>query len=869
MPITAPPPPISRLGLLRGFLVIFAPLGVLLIVAGLMHYYTLYETDRVSREANEKLNVSLARRMVATDISSVARDLAFLAHHIEQQGLFQLSAEERQQRITLEFSAFIDKKALYDQIRFLDANGMESVRVNNIDGKSSPVTSDALQNKSSRYYFHEAFRLGRDKIYLSPLDLNIESGHIEYPLKPVMRFASPLFDLFGRKRGVIVLNYFGERLIENFTYAAANIADHIELINSDGYWLSHPVSDNEWGFMLGNDNMMPKRYPSAWQQIATENSGQFENQNGLFTFATLYPTMVALETSDPEAADNDTLVGADRFWKIVSRVTPEKLTITFPAFLQIHAALYTAMFMLLLIGSWILALTRQQHRLAEAQNEYEQRFRHTLENIELVAVALDRHGTVRFCNDYFLKLTGWSLNEVVNHQWLDKFVPEEAKDDAGQILASMASPEHFPAQFETLILTKNGQQLLINWNSTLTYGAQNRVIGVTGIGEDITDKRHTEAQLRKLGRAVEQSPSTVMITNIKGEIEYVNPKFIEITGYQAEEVIGQNPSILKSGEKSASEYANLWATVNSGREWRGEFHNRKKNGQLFWESASISGIRGPDGDITHFLAVKEDITERKRLEQKVEAHNRELVRTQALAAMGRMASMIAHDLRNPLSSVKMTLQILSKQKNNRDSSKADELRAISLEQIRYMEDILSDMLTYSRPDALKPEWLTIEKVMDMAIGLSQRKLDELGVNLTVNYQPGLPTLHCDATKLHQTFSNLLVNAAQATEGSDEPEVSVDVLLELGSTGTGIRIEICDNGCGIKADDLDRIFEPFFTTRAQGTGLGLAIVKRIVEQHQGAIAMRVNASGGTCASILLPTAPQIVVAPEPMMKSKRL
>ncbi len=861
MPITSPPPPISQLGLLRAFLAIFAPLAVLLLLASLMHYYTLYETDRVSREANEELNVSLAKRMIVTDISSVARDLAFLARHIERQGLFQISKQERERRISLEFSAFAEKKALYDQIRFLNIEGMEIVRINYTNGRVREVTGPALQNKSNRYYFREAFALSKDKIYLSPLDLNIEGGHIERPLKPVIRFATPLFDLSGKKQGVVVLNYFGQRLIENFTYAAANIADHIALTNSDGYWLSNPNPDDEWGFMLGNNNRsMKQRYPNAWQQISTEYSGQFENNNGLFTFATIKPTRVALETSDPMANDNDALVGTDSYWKIISRVTPEALTTTLPAFIQVHAALYFIMLVLILAGSWILALTRQKHRLAEAQSEYEQRFRHTLENIELVAVALDRRGTVRFCNDYFLKLTGWRLDEVVNHQWLDKFIPEKARDDAGQILASMASPENFPSQFETPILTKDGQQRQINWNSTLSYDLQNKVIGITGIGEDTTDKRHTEEQLRKLSQAVEQSPSTVMITNIHGEIEYVNPKFIEVTGYQANEVIGLNPSILKSGEKSTQEYANLWSTIISGREWRGEFHNRKKNGELFWESASITGIRGPEGNITHFLAVKEDITERKRLEQKIEAHHRELAKTEALAAMGRMASMIAHDLRNPLSSVKMTLQILSKQKSTRNSSKADELRAISLEQIRYMEEILSDMLTYSRPDALKPEWLTVEKVMDMAIGLAQRKIDETGVELITNYQPGLPTLHGDATKLRQIFSNLLANAAQATENCEKPEVTVDVMLDLGDTGTGIRIEIRDNGCGITPKDQERLFEPFFTTRAQGTGLGLAIVKRMVEQHQGSIELLANKEGGTCASIVLPTTPKTINTP---------
>ena len=173
-----------------------------------------------------------------------------------------------------------------------------------------------------------------------------------------------------------------------------------------------------------------------------------------------------------------------------------------------------------------------------------------------------------------------------------------------------------------------------------------------------------------------------------------------------------------------------------------------------------------------------------------------------------------------------------------------------------MEEILSDMLTYSRPDALKPEWVTIDKVIDMAISLSQRRLDEHRVNITLNYHTGLPTLHADATKLRQVFTNLISNAAQSTECSDTPSIGIDVMLELGHEGTGIRIEICDNGCGINAEEKERIFEPFYTRRAKGTGLGLAIVKRILDQHQATISVEENVPAGSCISVVLPIRPQL-------------
>ncbi|WP_419613807.1 PAS domain S-box protein, partial [Thiolapillus sp.] len=474
------------------------------------------------------------------------------------------------------------------------------------------------------------------------------------------------------------------------------------------------------------------------------------------------------------------------------------------------------------------------HRIAEAQRDYEQRFRHTLENIDLAAVALNRQGRVTFCNNHFLDITGWERDDVIGKNWIKKFVVDEDQEQVSGIIRKMDTPQSFPSHLELQVKTRDGEPRLITWNNTLSYDSKGEVIGVTGIGEDITEMRRTESELLKLYQAVEQSPSSVVITNPQGDIEYVNPKFTEVSGYSAEEVIGRNPRLLKSGETSREEYSNLWDTIRNGGEWRGEFHNRRKNGELFWEAAAISAIRDNEGNITSILAVKEDITEKKRLEKEVEKQNRELALAETMAAMGRMASMIAHDLRNPLSSVKMTLQILDKKADPAVSADTNELCHISLEQIRYMEEILSDMLSYSRPDALKPEWIPIDKVIDLSIGMSQRRRHKKKITLHTQYHSGLPTIYADATKLRQVFSNLIANAFQATIDSDSPQVSIEAMIELGHEGTNVRIDICDNGCGINAEDQKRMFEPFFTTRAKGTGLGLAIVKRILDQHQANI-----------------------------------
>ncbi len=842
-------------GLSRGFLRIFIPLAGLLAVVMGAHYFSEYRSARITREASETLNVDLARRMIGTDIAGVVADLGFLASHIEARGLLEVPAARRKGPIATEFKVFLRKKKLYDQARFIDQAGMEMVRVNYNGGRVRALSDSELQDKSRRYYFSEALSTERGQIYISPLDLNVEEGQVERPLKPVMRFAMPVFDRSGRKQGVVFLNYFGQQLIRHFKRAAANIADHVELVNSDGFWLSSPREEDLWGFMFRNEQTFGRRHPEAWKQIVNTESGQFMSAGSLFTYTTIHPLQAARVARNMDAAvDVDS---SEHYrWKVVAHISPSVLQATPLIFLQRNLLLYITMFTLLAIASVFLARSQIRHRQMAAEREYERRFRRTLENVQLAAVTLDMNGKIAFCNEFLLRLTGWGHEQVYGHDWFETFIPPERRAASREQLLNPERGGRYAASYRDEILSREGKALTISWNRTLSLNSAGVAIGITCIGEDVTDQERAEQELRQLSRAVEQSPSTVMITSRDGIIEYVNPKFASLTGYLPEEVMGKNPNMLKSENTSADEYRELWDTISAGGEWRGEFQNRKKNGELYWETASISAVRDADGEITHFVAVKEDITERKRLEQEVEAHNRQLARSQALAAMGQAASMIAHDLRNPLSSIKMTLQMLGRKPAGKWGGDEQELHQIALERVRYMEDILADLLTYSRPDALKPEWIAIDKLMETAISLSQKRIDEYGVEVVTHFRPGLPTLHGDSTKLRQVFSNLIINAAQATEGVEQgrAEISIHTRLELTPAGSRIQVDICDNGRGIDAELQEQLFDPFFTTRASGTGLGLAIVKRILDQHGGDIVLRSGELRGTCAVVTLPTGP---------------
>ncbi len=178
--------------------------------------------------------------------------------------------------------------------------------------------------------------------------------------------------------------------------------------------------------------------------------------------------------------------------------------------------------------------------------------------------------------------------------------------------------------YELSVQNKDGSLIPIAVSAVLSYNADGKPAKISGIIRDITERKANETALKKLSQAVQQSPVMVCITDLDGNFEYANPKATELTGYTLEELVGQNPRILNSGEKPKEEYRILWETLKSGKEWRGEFHNKKKNGELFWSAASISPIIDSRGNLTHYLAVQEDITERKIFEKQIKDLNTDL-----------------------------------------------------------------------------------------------------------------------------------------------------------------------------------------------------------------------------------------------------
>jgi PAS domain S-box-containing protein len=338
--------------------------------------------------------------------------------------------------------------------------------------------------------------------------------------------------------------------------------------------------------------------------------------------------------------------------------------------------------------------------------------------------------------------------------------------------------------------------------------------------ENAIRRHRAEEQVRKLTLAVEQSPASVVITDIEGRIQYVNPKFTSLTGYTSDEVLGQNPRILKSGEHPRQFYEQLWSTILAGREWRAEIHNRKKNGELFWEQSSISPVRDREGKITHFVAVKEDVTERKRMETE---------RERLISELDAFSHTVAHDLKNPLSAVLGFAELLTAKDVALSPKDVSESLAAVHQSARKMNSIIEELLLLAGVRKTEVRRLPVE--MGAVVSGALQRLSYMTAEYSAQIvQPGAwPAALGHGPWLEEVWANYLSNAMKY--GGKPPR------LELGAdlTGDRARFWVTDNGPGLTPEQQAQLFTPFtrlHQVRATGQGLGLSIVRRIMEKLGG-------------------------------------
>ncbi|HTI99680.1 MAG TPA: PAS domain S-box protein [Dongiaceae bacterium] len=394
-----------------------------------------------------------------------------------------------------------------------------------------------------------------------------------------------------------------------------------------------------------------------------------------------------------------------------------------------------------------------------------------------------------------------------------------------------------------------------------------RILGIiaAAIGNEDT-RQQVEAELRRVMTAIEQTPESVVITAADGSILYVNPVFERTTGYTRAEIIGQNPRTLKSDKHDPAFYHEMWAKLLAGEVWQGRLVNRKKDGTLFTEDATIAPVRDAQGDISNFIAVKRDITQEL-------ARENEYLQNQKIDSIGRLAGGVAHDFNNILAVIcghaELGLAELSA-----DSSVRANLQAIRESADRAV-NLTRQLLAFARRQVIEPRVVNLN---DLISNLSKMLLRLIGedIELVRKTDPNLGRVKVDPGQMDQVLLNLAVNARDAMpEGGvltiTTTNVSLDEAYVREHLGTGatpgeyVLINVSDNGVGMTAEVRKHLFEPFFTTKetGRGTGLGLATCFGIIQQNHGYIQCDSELGRGTTFQVFLPRIDEaaVITAPE--------
>ncbi len=488
----------------------------------------------------------------------------------------------------------------------------------------------------------------------------------------------------------------------------------------------------------------------------------------------------------------------------------------------------------------------------------EERYRSLYQHTPIMLHTIDEEGRLTSVNDFWTKKIGYTREEVLG---LDsyRFLTEESrrrieKSEPDFIKLGIARDRPYQVR------KKNGKIMDILLSATTEKDAKGKAIRSLVAIVDITKLKRAKEKVKIFLQVIEQSPVEVIITDTRGIIEYVNPKFTQVTGYTAEEAIGNTQSILKSGTTPQETYKTLWETVKAGGEWRGEIQNKKKCGELYWESMFISAIKNTAGDTTHYLAIKEDITKQKQAEMERVQFEEKFRQSQKMETIGRLAGGIAHDFNNILQAIHGYVDLCLEDLESNTQVYKD-LQEVMIATDRAKE-IVQQILAFSRTELPELKPVSMHAVVSEALKLLKITLSP-NIEIHKHIKESESLVVANSAQMHQIVMNLCVNALDAMKDrggvltiSLETVAICDAFkkdIPTLSDEKYVQLTISDTGTGINKKVLDRIFEPFFTTKevGKGTGLGLSVVHGIVQAHHGNISAESEPGQGTTFRVWLP------------------
>jgi PAS domain S-box-containing protein len=497
-------------------------------------------------------------------------------------------------------------------------------------------------------------------------------------------------------------------------------------------------------------------------------------------------------------------------------------------------------------------LKKESRAAAEALQHSEELFRAIFNNASVGINLMDRRGMLLEVNETLSGFLGYTPEELRTLNILDVTYPDDVTR-SGEIQEAIIRGELENHRFEKRYVRKDGTVLWATTEMSAIRDAEGNYRATVGVIRDITQSKISEEARIRLAAAVEQAAETVVITDAQGSIVYVNPAFELTTGYAREEVLGKSPRVLKSGHHDDKFYKRFWETITDGKIWTGHFINRKKDGTVFEEDASVSPIKNVSGKITNYVAVKRDITKEVSLQK-------QLFQAQKMEAIGTLAGGIAHDFNNLLQVTLGYSDLLLTEKSKADKDYAD-LQKIN-QSARSGADLVRRLLTLSRKVEPNPVPMNLNHQVLHTEKLLRRTIPRM-IDIRLELADDLARINADPAQIEQIIMNLSVNARDAmgeegtltirTENADLDAEYYRARAEA-EPGDYVLLSVTDTGSGIEAETQQHIFEPFYTTKGigKGTGLGLAMVYGIVKQHGGHITCSSKVGKGTTFKVYLPS-----------------
>jgi PAS domain S-box-containing protein len=523
---------------------------------------------------------------------------------------------------------------------------------------------------------------------------------------------------------------------------------------------------------------------------------------------------------------------------------------------RVKWSIFKGLVFVLVTGSMLYALVhRLVKRLHEARSSLlasEEQLRAFFDHTSLFIGLVKPDGTLIKANWAALALVAATPGDVNGKPlwetpWWNHSTETQAK--LRQALALACGGQ--PARFETMLRDFGGKLRDFDFSITSIKDESGQVVFLIPEGYEVTERKQAEAELNRLKTAIEQTPESIVITDLKGCILYVNPAFEKITGYSRAETIGQNTRLLKSNRQDKAFYQELWTRISAGEVWRGRFINKKKNGRLFTEDTVIAPVRDENEVVTHYIAIKRDITHELELEKQYR-------QTQKIDSIGRLAGGVAHDFNNILAVIcgHTDLALTQVSPNSPLRSNLESIR----ESAERAANLTRQLLAFARRQVIEPRRFNLNELIVNLNKTLQRLMGE-DIALVTHIAPDLGLIKADPSQIEQVLLNLAVNARDAMPngGTLTLQTSNVTLNEdyarrhLVTPGDYIMISVIDTGAGMTDEVKLHIFEPFFTTKEQGkgTGLGLATCFGIIQQSNGHIYSESQVGKGTTFKIYLP------------------